>query len=350
MAINSNLCSDIAPVHLFLDVPVDAQALAGLQSRYSVLASIADPVCETEPRNRPPDQVDRAQAIFCTYPPSNLDDMPQLRLIQIASSGFIQLCGLNLPTRGVRACNARGVFDTAIAEWNIAMMVNLARRLPDLFRNQQQGIWDRAAKFQTEIRGATVGLWGYGGIGRQTARLAKALGLQVHVLTRSPIQARSEVYCVKGSGDVDGVLPDSTFTTGQEREFLSGLDFLVLCMPLTPATEGIVGSDELAALPSHAYLLNPARGPLVNEEALIDALATRKIAGAALDTHYYYPMPADHPLWAMQNVIMTPHISGSSESPFFIQRIWELFVENVARWIDGRPLLNELSVAQLEGR
>ena len=340
---------DDTPVHLYVDVPVDEQALTALQVRRQVAALIADPICETEPRYRPRNEIEKAQAIFCTFPPNNLEDMPRLKLLQIASSGYSQLVGLRLPQRGIRACNARGVFDTAIAEWNIAMMVNLARHFPDMFRNQQRGIWDRSAKFQTEIRGATVGLWGYGGIGRQTARLAKAIGLRVHVLTRSPIQPRTNVYCVADSGDVDGSLPDQVFTAGQEFEFLSGLDFLVLCMPLTSATEGVVGKAELEALPPHACLLNPARGQLVNEEALIDALRTRKIGGAALDTHYHYPLPSGHPLWTFDNVIVTPHISGSSESPFFVERIWELFVENVERMFDGRPLLNELTAGQLEG-
>jgi phosphoglycerate dehydrogenase-like enzyme len=336
--------------HLFIDVPVDHQALEALQSRWNVAATIADPIDDNEPRSRAKAQIERTQMVFCTFLPTNLEDMPQLQVIQIASSGYSQLCGLQLPERGIRACNARGVFDTAIAEWNIAMMVNLARRLPDMLRNQQQQIWDRAAKFQTEIRGATVGLWGYGGIARQTAVLAKALGMKVHALVRSQIKPRHDVYRVAGSGDPNGTLPDQVFTADQEAAFLSGLDFLVLCMPLTAESEGMVGAQQLQSLPRHAHLLNPARGPLVQEAALIEALRKGWIAGAALDTHYHYPMPADHPLWSFENVIFTPHISGSSESPFFSQRIWELFSENVGRHLKNRPLLNELSADQLAGK
>ena len=110
-----------------------------------------------------------------------------------------------------------------------------------------------------------------------------------------------------------------------------------------------MGEAELRALRPTAYVLNPARGPLIQEQALLKALREGWIAGAALDTHYHYPMPPDHPLWAMPNVIMTPHISGSGGSPFFLQRIWDIFVQNVERFQKGEPLLNELTASQLRG-
>src|SRR6185437_3634342 len=101
----------------------------------------------------------------------------------------------------------------------------------------------------------TVGIWGYGGIGRETARLAKAFGLTVHVMSRQPVGARRDVYVVPGTGDPDGVLPDRQFAPGQELEFLSGLDFLVLAVPLTKRTEGLIAARELRALPRTAYVL-----------------------------------------------------------------------------------------------
>ena len=177
------------------------------------------------------------------------------------------------------------------------MMVNLARNLRGMIRNQESAVWDRSAVFQREIRGSVLGIWGYGGIGRETARLAKALGLRVHVMTRRGIKPRRDAYRLDGTGDPDGVLPDKVFETGQEIEFLSALDFLVLAMPLTKSNEGIIGEKELRALPRTAFLLNPARGPLVQEQALLKALQEAWIAGAALDTHYAYPLAPNHPLW-----------------------------------------------------
>jgi phosphoglycerate dehydrogenase-like enzyme len=173
--------------------------------------------------------------------------------------------------------------------------------------------------------------------------------LKVHVMSRQMVGPRKDVYVVPGTGDPDGVLPDRQFTMGQELEFLGGLDFLILAVPLTKKTEGLLGERELKALPRTAYVLNPARGPLIQEQALLDALEKGWIAGAALDTHYRYPMPADHPLWRFPNVIFTPHISGSSSSPHFLERIWEIFLENLQCYRDGKPLLNELTAAQLAG-
>ena len=273
--------------------------------------------------------------------------MRSLKLIQVTSSGYQQLEGLNLVAKGIRACNGLGEFDVPIAEWTIAMIVNLCRDLRTMIRNQEAGHWDRSACHQAEVRGRTLGIWGYGGIGRETTRLAKAMGLQVHVLTRRGIQSRQNIYRVPGTGDLDGNLPDRVFQLPEKDEFLANLDFLVLSMPLNDANKGIVSHHELRQLPSHAYLLNPARGPLVEEEALLTALREKLIAGAALDAHYYYPMPADHPLWRFPNVIMTPHISGSVSSTNFAARAWDIFVQNVQRYTEGKSLLNELTPAQL---
>jgi phosphoglycerate dehydrogenase-like enzyme len=297
----------------------------------------------------PAERIRNTQILFCCFPPSNFSDMASLELIQLSSVGYSQLYGLSLSERSIRACNALGVFDGPIAEWNIAMMVNLARDLRGMIRNQEAAIWDNSAAFQREIRGSVVGIWGYGGIGRETARLSKAMGLRVHVLSRSGVKPRDNVYRLPETGDLEGTLPDRIFLAGQTKEFLRDLDFLVLSMPLTKSNKGIIGEGELRLLPSHAFILNPARGPLIEETALLKALRGGWIAGAALDTHYYYPMPADHPLWQFPNVIMTPHISGSNQGPHYKRRIWEIFGQNVQRYLAGQPLLNELTSRQLAG-
>ncbi len=332
---------------IFIDVPIDSAGLQRLKRIPDMQVTIADPITADKAISRPAEQIRKAQLCFCAYLPTNLSDLPHLELVQISSSGYSQLYGLDLPSKGVRVCNARGVFDTTIAEWNIAMMINLSRDLRQMIRNQEAHVWDRAARFQGEIRGKTVGIWGYGGIGRQTARLCKALGMEVHVLTRSGMSERANLYSVSNSGDSNGLLPDQVFCLEQRSKFLSQLDFLILSMPLTPETEGIVSIKELRALPSSAFLLNPARGPLVQESALLQALREGWIAGAAIDTHYQYPLPSEHPLWSFENVIITPHISGSDESTYYCSRIWDLFVSNVERYLLDRALLNELSPTQL---
>jgi phosphoglycerate dehydrogenase-like enzyme len=331
--------------NILIDMPVERAGWEHLQSIPGVKPGLVEPKEEVRPL--PAEVISDIHILFCTFPPENISDMRSLELIQICSAGYGQLYNLGLAEKGVRACNALGIYDVPIGEWNLAMMVILARDLRGMIRNQEAGIWDRPAAFQREIRGMTVGIWGYGGIGRETARLAKALGMVVHVLSRKGIGPRLNIYRVQGAGDPEGVLPDRIFVAAQELEFLAHLDFLILAMPLTESTEGIVGERELRALPRSAYVLNPARGPLIKEEALLKALREGWIAGAALDTHYYYPMPTDHPLWRFPNVIMTPHISGSTLSPHTLERSWDIFAQNVERYMCGRALLNELTPAQL---
>lgn len=333
---------------IVIDVAAHPAALAALEKRTDCKIVVIDPP-EERARDLNPKLVEDASILFCTLPPTNHAVISNLKWIQIASVGYTQLFGLDLPTRGVRATNARGCFDVPIAEWNIAMMINLIRDMRQMTRNQDASVWDRSAIFQRELRGATVGLWGYGGIGRETARLTKQMGLRVHVLVRNGVQPIQNIYAVPGTGDPEGILPDRIFKTGEELQFLRDLDFLILALPLTKATDGLIGERELTALPRHAFLLNPARGPIIKQEALLRALREKWIAGAALDTHYQYPMPPEHPLWKFPNVIFTPHISGSSLSPNFKQRLWEIFSLNLERFVAGKPLLNELTPAQLNG-
>jgi phosphoglycerate dehydrogenase-like enzyme len=333
-------------VSVLIDIPAPSDAIRCLRAMPRVHVSVIESP-EEHQRALPAEVIQNIEILFCTHPPTNFEDMKAVKLIQIASVGYAQLIGLGLAGTGVRACNSRGVFDVPIAEWNMAMMVSLARNLRGMIRNQESQIWDRSAVFQREIRGSTVGIWGYGGIGRESARLAKAFGMNVHVMSRRPVRPRSGAYVVPGASDSEGVLADRQFIDGQELEFLAGLDFLILALPLTKQTEGLIGERQLQALPRTSFVLNPARGPIIQEHALLRALNEGWIAGAALDTHYHYPMPPNHPLWRFPNVIFTPHISGSSLSPHFRERIWEIFLNNVDRYLNGQPLLNELTREEL---
>lgn len=336
-------------LNILIDMPHNSQLMARLEQLEGVtLDFIEDP--KEESRNLPSERIKDCDVFFGTFLPENHELMHQLKLVQISSTGYSQLVGQGLPQRGVVACNARGVFDVPIAEWNVAMMINLLRDEKGMLLNQERQLWDRDVRFQREIRGMVVGIWGYGGIGRETTRLAKALGMTVHVLSRGPIGKRTDTFCVPGTGDPEGVLPDRRFSIEEKDEFLRSIDFLIMAIPQTIYNESIVGKYELAQLRDGAYLLNPARGPLINEEALLAALYAGKLGGVALDTHYHYPMPEGHPLWTMPNVIMTPHISGSSGSPRFLERVYDIFVQNVERFVNGAPLLNTLQHAELTDR
>jgi phosphoglycerate dehydrogenase-like enzyme len=334
---------------LLVDTSIDPARLAELQRGTSLSIAVAPGELDTA-RALPAELLHDVRAILCTYLPTNHAQMPSLELVQLSSAGFAQVESLGLADRGVAVCTASGVNDIPIAEWTVMMLVALARDLPGMFRNQQNGVWDRGACYQQEIRGRTLGIWGYGGIGRETARLASAMGLRIHVMTRSGAISNGHRFHVEGTGDDAGVIPHAVFALPDVDEFCASLDFLLLAMPQTPENVGIVNRRVFEALPDRAFLLNPARGPLINEKDLLQALRSGKIAGAALDTHFKYPMPADHPLWSMPNVIMTPHVSGSTLSPHFKERLWRLFSENVRRLQARRPLLNALSRGQLEPR
>lgn len=334
-------------MNILIDLPIYQPILNAIKALPGVNVQLVEP--EEKVRILPTALIKDIDALLCTFPPENHKEMERLKYLQISSAGFKQLIDQGFTERNITCCNALGVFDVPIAEWNMAMMVNLARDARKMMHNQDSEIWDRSARFQHEIRGAVVGIWGYGGIGRETARLAKAMGLKVHVLSRSGVKARTDIYGVEGTGDPEGNLPDRVFLEGEKEEFLNGLDFLIIAMPQTVHNEGIIGEKELAMLKKSAFILNPARGPLIKEKALISALQQNNIAGAALDTHYYYPMPEKHPLWQMPNVILTPHISGSSSSPMFLARVWDIFYQNLKRKQTQQPLLNQLSEADLKG-
>lgn len=335
-------------LNILIDVPVHPAGKKCLEAT-DVHVTILPPAKahETSPRELDPAMLARQHVMLCDQLPANHQEMTQLKMLQLASAGYGQILKMGLPQRGVKSCNASGVFDTAIAEWCVSMMINTRRDLRTMIRHQENGVWDRSPIHQQQIRGQVVGFWGYGGLARESARLCKAMGMTVHVLTRNGVKPLQHRYVVPGTSDVSGTVADRVFVESQKREFLNGIDFLVMALPLSDATRGICGRDDLRALRPHAIVLNPARGPLIQEEALLEAIREKWIAAAALDTHYHYPMPADHPLWYLDNVIMTPHISGSSGGDYFQVRLWELFNENIRRLLGNEPLLNELPEASL---
>lgn len=299
----------------------------------------------------PVDLMRGVKALLCEIPPANFDDFDALEWIHLTSVGYSQIFELPILERGIRVTNGRGTFDVPIAEWCILMLLMWQRDVRHLLANQRDRQWDRSPTFTRELRGATVGLYGYGGIAREVARLCKPMGMTVWTLTRDgSVQARSSTYCVPGTGDPGGTLPDRVFGPDSLSTFLGGLDFLVLTMPLTNTTAGIIGEAELRMLKPSAVVLNPARAGLIQQEALLRALEEQWIRGLSLDTHYAYPLPADHPLWTMPSVILTPHIAGHAGTDSFFERAFDIIGHNVDRYCTGRPLLNELTPAQISGQ
>lgn len=308
------------------------------------------PWIDDEGQDMPVELTKGVDALFCEMPPDNFDDFDRLKWIQLTSAGYAQVLDLPILERGIRVTNGRGTFDIPIAEWNIMMILMWHRKMLSLLQNQKEKIWDRSAKFQSQLRGSLVGFYGYGGIARETARIAKSMGLGVWALSPSgKARKRDLVYCVPGSGDPDGLLPERFFSLEQKEEFFGNLDYLVIGASLTPATSGAIGEKELKMLKPSAVIINPARAQIIEQQAYIDALSQGWIRGSSLDVHYAYPLPPEHPLWSIANLIMTPHISGSAECQYFFDRAYDIFSQNLSRYCAGEAMLNELSDSQLRG-
>jgi phosphoglycerate dehydrogenase-like enzyme len=245
---------------------------------------------------------------------------------------------------------ASGVHAATVAEYAITALLGLAHRLPRMVEWQGRGTWppdeQRWPLFvPTAVRGATLGVIGYGSIGRELARIARtAFAMSVLACKREPARRADPGYCPPGTGDPEGVLPDEWFSPERVSELLARSDVVVMCAPLTRETHHMIGARELRAMKPTAYFINVGRGASVDEMALAQALAERRIAGAAVDVFAQEPPPAGHPLYKVDNVIVSPHVSGFVAS--YDDDCCTLFVENLRRYLDGAPLLNLVDRAQ----
>lgn len=254
--------------------------------------------------------------------------LPRLRWFQATSAGVDRLLESGalrlLAERGVVVTNARGLHATPIGEYVMAAMLMFCKGAPRFIRAQAQRRWDRFMPL--ELRGKTVGIVGMGAIGSEVARLSKAFGCRVLAIRRSAT-ARA------GHEHADLVLPPSglPFLLGES-------DFVVLATPLTPETRRLIGEPQLRAMKPAAYLINIGRGAIVDEAALVRALREGWIAGAALDVFEQEPLPPDSELWGLENLVISPHISGGTER--YMQRAVAIFTGNLRRYLDGSPLEN----------
>lgn len=267
--------------------------------------------------------------------PQQLAAAPKLRWLHSTAAGVAQLMYPELRASRIAVTNASGVHSIPIAEHVLGLLLALARRFPSAFRHQsarhwgQQDIWNEPIR-PRELRGATLLVVGLGAIGREVARLARGMGVRVVAITRSG-RAAPEL--------ADRVAPASAFD-----DLLPEADFVVLAAPETPETFHLMDAARLGRMKPAAYLVNVARGSLVDETALVAALAERRIAGAALDVAGEEPLPESSPLWALQNCFVTPHLSGASDSLW--DRQAELLFDNLERWFSGRELRNRVDMAR----
>jgi D-2-hydroxyacid dehydrogenase (NADP+) len=256
---------------------------------------------------------------------------PRLRFIQSISAGTDQFSRDALRAAGIRLASAQGANERAVAEHAIALILALARQIPEARDNQAAKRWrgmvGDIAKREDELGGKTLAIVGMGRIGARLARLAKAFDLRVIGVRQDPSKGAGVADRMVGTQALLDVLPQA--------------DFVALTCPLTPRTENLIDAKALAAMKPSAYLVNVARGKVVNEPALIEALGDKRIAGAALDCAWQEPLPATSALWALPNVLITPHTAG--ETRRYEDNVIDLLLENLDRLRRGEPLRNEIS-------
>lgn len=258
---------------------------------------------------------------------------PRLSWVHSATSGVERALTPAARERGLVVTNARGVFSRPIAEYVLMMILSVSRRLPQLLELQRERTWQPLEG--AELWDVTVGIVGLGSIGRAVGALATAFGCRVVAVRRRPGGEATGDGAEKTFGEV---MLDRVGGPETLPELLAESDFIVLAAPLTPETEDMINDDTLAMVKPGAWLINVARGRLIDERALLRALRDGPLGGAVLDTFRDEPLPPMSSFYDLPNVIVTPHTAWSSGR--VLDRSVELFCDNLRRFANGEPLLN----------
>ena len=244
-----------------------------------------------------------------------LASAPDLKWIQAITAGIDNLPLKEIGEREIILTNTRGIHEIQMAEYAIAAMINLARNFHVMHRNQLRQKWDRTMP-QAEIYGKVVGIVGLGRIGKEIARKASFFGMRVIGVRREP-QAVEHVERVHGPEEMEAVFKES--------------DYVINLLPLTEDTKGIIDKRYISAMKASACFINIGRGPTVDQDDLVEALKTRRIAGLVADVYQEEPLPEDSALWKFENVILTPHIAGVS--PNYMMRAMEVMRHNLKAYV-----------------
>ncbi len=246
--------------------------------------------------------------------------------VQTLSAGVEKLLTPELIESSVPVTNARGVFKRSLAEFAIFGILFHYKRGRRLVDNQRAHRWDDFSVGWMPDK--IMGVVGYGEIGRECALLAHALGMKIYATRRRPEHSAG-----------DPIL-ERVFPTSALHEMLREIDVLVAAAPLTPSTRHMISDAEFGAMKSSSLVINVGRGPVIDEAALVRALQEKKIAGASLDVYEEEPLPADNPLWTMDNVLLSPHCTDRTDDPDWLDLAMKVFVENFGRYMRGEPLFN----------
>lgn len=268
-----------------------------------------------------------------------------LRWIQMHTAGIDHAIDEPImKAQDVEVTNSSGVHAVQTSEYCLMMMMAFAYKLPQMLAFQAVPEWSRRPHevfAPLHLRGQTLGIVGYGAIGRELARMADALGMSVLAVKRNVMHpADYDSYRLPNTGDPEGEIPLRIYPPEAVASVARESDFLVVVAPLTANSRALINADVLSAMKKTAVLVNVARGAVVDEAALISALAAKQIAGAALDVFEEEPLPTTSPLWNLDNVILSPHVAGNSAQ--YHDKCADVFIENLTRYLENRPLLNKV--------
>lgn len=306
-------------------------------------------------------KVSDGEVIFCTRP-DLLTQMPRLKWCQSANAGVDNMIATGVFDAGeVLLTNSSGAYGLAISEHIIMATLMLMRRMPEYSKIVQEGRWVHNLPIRS-IAGSRIAIIGTGNLGSNAAKRFKALGAaRVTGFSRSGRAAEGfdTVYKLDSGGMDAGAASESGAAGAANesgaadaadahmkefKELIAGTDVLVLCVPGTDETAGLLSRERIAALPCDVFVINVGRGSLIDQDALIEALNEGRIAGAALDVMVPEPLPLDHPLRSAQNCIITPHISGDYSLPHTADTIVGYFCENLKRYAAGLELINKVDL------
>ena len=331
---------DKSQVEMLITVPLQDVLLE--QLRHISPRLVITQIVTRKVEDIPPEVWLKTEILYTDVVLPTLEMTPNLRWIQFHWAGVEFLLDAPLTQRpGLTLTTLSGAAAPQMAEYIVMMMMALGHHLPDLYTSQLKADWprDRWERFEPiEIRNSTVGILGYGSIGREVARLLEPFKVQILAIKRDVMTPRDTGYSAEGIGDPEGALFTRLYPIQAIRSVLKESDFVVITLPLSPQTRNIIGSEELAVMKPSAYLIDACRGHVINQNALLGALQEKKIAGAALDVFTEEPLPSNSAFWRLSNVIITPHISAAS--PFYDQRAYNLVADNLKQYLSGDTLFN----------
>jgi phosphoglycerate dehydrogenase-like enzyme len=287
-----------------------------------------------------------AEVLYTTRVFPQPEDAPLLRWIQLHSAGMERaLQHRIIQAQDVTVTSTSGIHSTQIANFCLMMMLAFNYKLPQMFNFQRENTWSPKAHeiFRpTDMSQQTVGIVGYGSIGRELARIAHTLGMTVLASKRDvkhPAEKATD-YTPEGTGDPEGSIPERIYPGEAIGTMASECDYLVVTVPLTTKTQHLVNEQVLEHMKKTAVLINIARGGVVDEKALVTALSQGKLGGAALDVFEEEPLPSTSSLWQVDNVIISPHVSGVIDN--YHEKAAALFIANLKRYLEKKPLYNQL--------